>query len=132
MLIMTAKNTSRATKQKSPPSKPASAYDWKTILPKYEQSHLTQKAFCEQQGLNYNQFTHQLQRKRRGLPPYAPVFAKIALQPNAARRQPDDVNNITPSDMRLTWPDGKTLHVPVGSDPKLLSTLVSAVEGAPC
>jgi hypothetical protein len=117
-------HTASAKKPTNTPSQLSSsiadACNWQEMIKAWEQSDMTQKAFCKAHGLNYNSFAYQrgqLMQQASKIPPLLPV--KIS--------QPKQVATTTLATQCciVQWPCGIKLTVPPGTDAATLKTLIA-------
>jgi len=109
---------------------PTSGIDWEKINEEYKSSGLSQKAFCQNKNIKFNQFTYQrqrLQQRNRIQNKLASIIVH------------DDKLNLTPhrsvnshKNFILEWPSGKRLIIPIDTNSQALNIVLTTLGRIEC
>ena len=104
--------------------------DWGKINDEYEKSGLPQKIFCQNNHIQFNQFTYQRQRLKHH------NQAKKKLAPVVVREDEFDfVSHRTVKACKgfiLEWPNGKRLIIPIDTNAQALNIVLTELGRVEC
>ncbi len=110
------------------PQAQQSALDWQAINSDYEKSGLSQKRYCKQANISFNQFTYQRQILNRQRYKQQKKLAKVVVRPSGATTNAAS-NHINKSPVSIEWPNGIKLNIPPSISPDRLKALIKTVGG---
>lgn len=94
---------------------------WRKIVDEYQDSDMTQKAFCEKHNLSIPQFVyyHGQFRREKELPTAKPSFVPVKI--------PCDEKSVTTSEIKLSLPNGFLCAFPSHTDTLQIKRLVEVL-----
>jgi hypothetical protein len=109
---------------------------WKSLIPEFRRSGLTQAEFCRRRQISLHSFRKHLYPPRPSRPTPSddcpPAIAALHFLPVTIRPDPIPAIEGSPSHLELILSNGRRIAVPPGFDPQTLRRLVTVLEGPPC
>lgn len=107
------------------------SHDWDKIDKAYQNSNLTQKEFCKQQGISY--WTFQTHRKRiRAVAQTKPEIVEV-LPVSISSEVSSDTSDVSHQPASIIIKSGKfQIELSVGFDPSLLRDVLQVVNSLCC
>jgi hypothetical protein len=114
---------------------------WRRHWAAWQSGGLSQRAYCQQQGLSFSAFSYWRSRVKgalKGSPP-APTFVPVRIEPALAAADAAFTGGSEPPipavtgcgvEIRLAY--GRTIHVHPGFDEALLARVIRVIEQLPC
>ncbi len=112
---------------------------WGTHFAAWQTSGLSQRAYCERQGLSYSAFGYWRSRVKGAAPPPPPAFVPVLVEPPGAEAEGAAAKGglaaarsgpFASLEIRLSH--GRSVLVSGDFDEALLARVIRAVERAPC
>ncbi len=110
---------------------------WRRHWAAWQSSGLSQRAYCQQQGVSFSAFGYWRSRVKDRATSPAPVFVPVrvealAREASGVTAKPTPIHATPGNGVEIRLAHGRTIHVRPGFDEALLARVIRVIEQVPC